>query len=47
MGNNIKLDLPEMSWQANGTASGSCPMVGFGTSGVETYGSATAVLVNE
>jgi hypothetical protein len=29
----------------DGTGSGSCPVVGFGISGVEPSGSATAVLV--
>jgi hypothetical protein len=29
------------------TGSGSCPVAGFGISGVEPLGSATTVLVNE
>jgi hypothetical protein len=31
----------------DGTRSGSCPMVGFRTSGVEPSGSATTVLVSK
>jgi len=30
----------------DGTGSGSCPVAGFGISGVETSGSATTVLVS-
>jgi hypothetical protein len=31
----------------DGTGSGSCPMTGFGISGVEPWGSATTVLVSK
>jgi hypothetical protein len=33
-------------WEVDATGSGSCPMVGFGISGVEPWGSATRELVS-
>jgi hypothetical protein len=39
--------MPERlsGWEVDGTGSGSCPVTGFGISGVEPSGSATRELV--
>jgi hypothetical protein len=41
-----KMDLREIGCEVDGTGSGSCPMAGFGNSGVEPSGSATRASVN-
>jgi hypothetical protein len=45
MQNNINTDLLGIICEMDGTSSGSCPMVGFGISGVEPLSSAVKVLV--
>jgi hypothetical protein len=35
-----------VGWEVDGTGSGSCPVAGFGNSGVEPSGSAIRELVN-
>jgi hypothetical protein len=43
-----KMDLRKQAWgwEVDGTGSGSCPVTGFGISGVQPSGSATSELVN-
>jgi hypothetical protein len=42
---SIEMDLSGMGWVVDGTGSGSCPVAGFGISGVEPWRSAATLYI--